>query len=141
MKKTAKYLALTAILIAFSLSSVLAEKIAEAQLKTSAFCGSCKTKIEKSVNKLDGVMNSNLNLESKVLTVKYDSDKLKLDDIRAKIKKVGYEADLVDGSTNNNSVKKASKCCDTKSDSKTDAKCCDTKSDSKTDGKCCDSKK
>ena len=118
MKKTAKILALAAIMIAFSFSSILAEKIAEAQLKTSAHCGSCKTKIEKTVNKLDGVMNSSLDLESNILTVKYDSDKLKLDDIRAKIKKVGYEADLVDGNTTKTDTKKDGKCCDTKKDKK-----------------------
>lgn len=118
MKKTSNFLAIAAILIAFSFSSVLAEKIAEAQIKTSAHCGSCKTKIEKAVNKLDGVMDSNLDLESNLLTVKYDSDKLKLDDIRAKIKKVGYEADVVDGNTFKTTTKKDGKCCDTKMDKK-----------------------
>lgn len=118
MKKTAKFFALAAIMLAFSFSSLFAEQIAEAQIKTSAHCGSCKTKIEKTVNKLDGVMNSSLDLESKILTVKYDSDKLKLDDIRAKIKKVGYEADLVDANAPKTEVKKDSKCCDTKKDKK-----------------------
>lgn len=118
MKKTAKFFALAAIMIAFSISSILAEKITEAQLKTSAHCGSCKTKIEKAVNKLDGVTNSSLDLESNILTVKYDSDKLKLDDIRAKIKKVGYEADIVDGNATKTEAKKDGKCCDTKKDKK-----------------------
>jgi len=118
MKKLAKFYALWAILVAFSISSVFAEKIAEAQIKTSAHCGSCKTKIEKAVNKLDGILESNLDLESNILTVKYDSDKVKLDDIRAKIKKVGYEADLVDANSTKSPTKKDGKCCDTKKDKK-----------------------
>lgn len=118
MIKTLKTFALTLIFVSFSLSYAFANKIAEAQIKTSAHCGSCKTKIEKSVNKLDGVIQSNLDLDSKIITVKYDSDKLSVDDIRARIKKVGYEADLVDGSTTTTETKKDGKCCDTKKDKK-----------------------
>lgn len=117
MKKFAKFITLSAILVALTISSVLAEKIAEAQIKTSAHCGSCKTKIEKAVNKLDGILKSDLDLDSKILTVKYDAEKIKLGDIQAKIKKVGYEADLVDGNSKPE-TKKSSKCCDTKSDKK-----------------------
>lgn len=125
MKQLAKFFALTAIMIAFTISSVLANTITEVQLKTNAHCGSCKSKIEKSVNKLDGVLSSKLDLESNVLTVKFNSEKVKLDDIRAKIKKTGYDADLVDNTQNKPEVKKDKKCCD----SKKDKKCCDNKKD------------
>lgn len=117
MNKIAKLLFLSAILLTFSIASVWAEKIVEAQIKTNPSCESCKMKIEKAVNKLDGVIKSNLDLESKILTVKYDGDKVNLDIIRAKIRKVGYEADLVDGNTKTE-AKKSNKCCDSKLDKK-----------------------
>lgn len=81
----------------------------EVKIKTSAVCESCKARIEKVVNKMDGVVSSDLNLESKILTVKYDKTKISVDEIRNKIKDTGYDADQV--KKDERAYKKLPACC------------------------------
>jgi copper chaperone CopZ len=58
-------------------------------------CEGCKTKITRSLNKVDGVSNIDIDLESKLITVTYDSEKATVEQILAAIKKAGYEPELV----------------------------------------------
>lgn len=58
-------------------------------------CEGCKTKITRSLNKVDGVSNIDIDLETKLITVIYDSDKATVEQILAAIKKAGYEPELV----------------------------------------------
>ncbi len=67
----------------------------ECQIKTSAHCGSCKTTIENGLNKVDGVKSSTLNLEDKVVTVKYDPAKTDPDKLKSEVASLGYTADVV----------------------------------------------
>ena len=64
-------------------------------IKTSAQCGSCKSAIEKAVNNVDGVKSSNLDLETKIVTVKYDVEKTNVDALKSAIVNIGYDADDV----------------------------------------------
>lgn len=64
-------------------------------IKTSAQCGSCKSAIEKAVNNVDGVKSSNLDLETKIVTVKYDVEKTNVDALKSAIVNIGYDADEV----------------------------------------------
>jgi copper chaperone CopZ len=81
----------------------------EVKIKTSAVCESCKARIEKVVNKMEGVVNSDLNLEDKVLTVNYDKTKINVDEIRNKIRDTGYNADEV--KKDERAYKKLPGCC------------------------------
>lgn len=63
------------------------------KIKTSAMCDMCKNRIELVVNNLDGVKKSLLSLDTKIIKVKYDADKLSETDIRAAIADAGYDAD------------------------------------------------
>ena len=67
----------------------------ECQIKTSAHCGSCKTTIEKGLNKASGVESSALNLEDKVVTVKYDPSRTDPDKLKDVVASLGYNADIV----------------------------------------------
>lgn len=67
----------------------------ECQLKTSAHCGHCKTTIETGLNKADGVESSTLNLEDKIVTVKYDPSKTDPDKLKNVVASLGYNADVV----------------------------------------------
>jgi periplasmic mercuric ion binding protein len=67
----------------------------ECQIKTSAHCGSCKSTIEKGLNKASGVESSALNLEDKVVTVKYDPSKTDPDKLKDVVASLGYNADIV----------------------------------------------
>ena len=55
-------------------------------------CASCATRIQKVVNKMDGVDEASVNLASENMNVKYDSRKTSIDDIEKVVKKAGYEA-------------------------------------------------
>ncbi|KAB8129002.1 copper-translocating P-type ATPase [Gracilibacillus oryzae] len=56
---------------------------------TGMTCAACSTRIEKVLNKMDGV-EAQVNLTTEKATVDYDSEKITLEDITEKISKVGY---------------------------------------------------
>jgi len=55
-------------------------------------CEKCKVTIEKSVS-VDGVVEKDWNMESKLMTVKYDTTKISLNGIQQLIAKAGYDND------------------------------------------------
>lgn len=65
----------------------------KAEIKTSAVCEMCKATIEKAMFRVKGVKMSSLNVDTKMLTVIYDSKLTTLDKIRTAINNVGYDAD------------------------------------------------
>nr|WP_138417303.1 heavy metal translocating P-type ATPase [Aquibacillus sediminis] len=56
---------------------------------TGMTCAACSTRIEKSLNKMDGV-SANVNLAMEKATIDYDEDKVTPEDISARINKLGY---------------------------------------------------
>lgn len=68
------------------------------KIKTDAVCCECKDRIEGNVVKLKGVKNAVLNLEDKILTVTYNSDKVSATDIKKAVTDTGYSADEIAGS-------------------------------------------
>ena len=81
----------------------------KATIQTSAECGSCKTRLEETLNYTKGVKFAELNLADKKLTVGYNPKKISLDDIRKIISETGYDADKV--KANPKSVEKLPACC------------------------------
>lgn len=59
---------------------------------TGMTCSACAVKIEKKLNKLDGIKNAVVNLATENAKVSYDSDKVKADDIINAIESLGYHA-------------------------------------------------
>lgn len=55
-------------------------------------CSSCVQAIERTLNKLDGVVEANVNLATEKLFISYDSSTLKVSDIKKAIEKAGYRA-------------------------------------------------
>ncbi len=78
----------------FALTFVLSAEVSESKILTNAFCGGCKAKIEKAVKKIKGINEANLDLETKILHVKFDDSKTNTDKIIDKIKSIGYEATI-----------------------------------------------
>ena len=62
---------------------------------TGMTCANCVATIERNLKKLDGVQEANVNLSSERATVMFDSKKLVLDDIVARVRRAGY--DVADG--------------------------------------------
>ena len=91
MKKIVSTLALIAL---FFVSTTFAQKkTEEIKIQTSAQCEMCKTRIETAMAYEKGVVNSDLNLVDKVLTVTYKPGKTTPEKIRKAINAVGYDAD------------------------------------------------
>ncbi|MCF8417062.1 MAG: heavy-metal-associated domain-containing protein [Crocinitomicaceae bacterium] len=78
-------------------------------IQTSAECGDCKDRIEEMLNYTKGIKFSELDLETKKLTVKYSTKKISLAEIKTKLSELGYDADEV--KSNPESVKKLPLCC------------------------------
>lgn len=54
-------------------------------------CAACAQRIEKTVRKVSGVNQANVNLASEKLFVEYDSDSVDLSAVKAAVTKIGYE--------------------------------------------------
>lgn len=72
-----------------------AQKLETVKIKTSAVTNICKAKVEKAVNSKKGVESAVLNLDSKIVEVKYNPGITNPDEIRKTISKSGYNADNV----------------------------------------------
>jgi copper chaperone CopZ len=76
----------------------------------------CKERIEKRLNKLEGVISSDVDYEKKVTTVEYDTELISLDDIREEISDIGYDADKV--KKDERAYKRLHNCCKLPEDQK-----------------------
>ncbi|GAA4456146.1 hypothetical protein GCM10023189_24950 [Nibrella saemangeumensis] len=90
------------------------DKEKEVKIKTSAICEMCKERIERNLAFEKGVKESNLNLDDKVVTVKYNPKKTDAAKIKANISKSGYDADEI--TADEKGYNKLPSCC--KKDSK-----------------------
>ena len=108
-----------ALVLTISLANITARAEANTktvEIKTSAVCEDCKTRIEKAVNKLEGVEKSNLDLETKIVTVSYNPSKVNVDKIKTSISKAGYSADEV--KADKKAQNKLPSCCKVKPEGK-----------------------
>lgn len=97
------------ILIFFSISLFAKEDPTTIKLKTSAVCGMCKRKIEKNLAYETGIQDVNLDVATKILTVKFDPKKTNVKTIKKIVSDTGYDAD--DVPANSNAYDKLSSCC------------------------------
>jgi periplasmic mercuric ion binding protein len=79
------------------------------KIKTSAVCGMCKRKIEKNLVFEKGIEDVNLDIPSKIVTVKFNSKKTSIAEIKKIIANTGYDADEV--TSNPEAYEKLSSCC------------------------------
>ena len=79
------------------------------KINTSAECGTCEKILEDHLNYVKGILYADLDVETKVLVVKYNAKKTSLEKIKEEISHLGYDADEVKA----NAVKQNSlpKCC------------------------------
>ena len=56
-------------------------------------CGMCKSTIEKSLKSTEGVKSAKWNVETKKMTVKFDTEKTSLDVIKKTIATAGYDTE------------------------------------------------
>lgn len=76
----------------------------EVSIQTNAICGSCQNRIETALYKVSGVKSATLDLDTKVVTIKYKTSKTDPDALRQVIVDAGYDADTLkanEGARNN----------------------------------------
>lgn len=84
----------TILLFLLSLStSIFAQKATVVSIQTNAQCGDCKERIETALNQSKGVVYAELNLETKVVEIKYNSKKTDVATLKKKLTLIGYDAD------------------------------------------------
>lgn len=72
-------------------------------------CSSCKNKIETYLKRYDGITSVNVDYKKKETTVKYVSDRINEEEIKAAIANAGYDANEV--TANPDSYKRLPECC------------------------------
>jgi periplasmic mercuric ion binding protein len=113
--------------------NVQAKESKEVKLQTTAKCADCKVKIEKGLKKVKGVETATLNLDDKIVTVKYDPTKTDETKIKGKLADLGYSPD--------SPADKQHKCSDSKAGCKdSKAGCKDSKAGCKEAKKCGENK-
>lgn len=55
-------------------------------------CAACSTRIQKSLSRMAGIADANVNLTTEAGVIEYDPNVVSVEDIMAKVKKLGYEA-------------------------------------------------
>ena len=107
MKKT---IAAILILVFIGSTNLFAQKHTQSiSIQTSAQCEMCKTTIEKALAYEKGVVSSELNMETKEVSVKYKSKKTSPEKIRKALTEIGYDAD--DLTANKKAYSKLPNCC------------------------------
>lgn len=81
------------IITLITISFTVKAQVEKVNIKTSAICEMCKYAIERDLAFEKGIKTADLDLETKVLTVKFSTKKTTADRIRERITKVGYNAD------------------------------------------------
>jgi len=100
------------ILISFLLllgMPVVAQKTMVIQIQTSAQCGDCKERIETALNQSKGVVYAELNLETKIVEVKFKTAKTDKAHLQSVLVNIGYQAD--DKKANPEALKALPLCC------------------------------
>ncbi|MCK9205112.1 MAG: heavy-metal-associated domain-containing protein [Bacteroidales bacterium] len=85
------------------------KKVETVKIKTSAVCPQCKDRIEGGLAFEKGVKDISLDLETKIVTIKYNTKSVTPDDLRRKISNLGYDADSIPA--NKKAYEKLPACC------------------------------
>jgi periplasmic mercuric ion binding protein len=85
------------IIISFIIPSLTIELSAseKTEFKVYGACGMCESRIEKAAKSVDGVTSADWSQETKVLTLTYNAEKEKLDDVHKKIAEAGHDTEKV----------------------------------------------
>ncbi len=99
MKNIMSLMMMVLVLVSCAVSEGGSEGKVTAKIMTNAECGMCKEKIEGGLNFEKGIVFAELDVPSKVVTVKFKNDVITLDKIRVIISELGYDADEVKANT------------------------------------------
>jgi len=106
-----KILTIAATLITLSISANAQIKAVQTvKISTpTVHCEMSKAKIENYLNRYDGISSINVNVKRKETTVKFISDRINIEEIKAAISTTGYDAAEIPALED--AYKKLPKCC------------------------------
>ena len=76
----------------FTMASAQTEK--KETFKVAGNCGMCETRIEKAAKSVDGVYSADWDKETKMIEVKYDSDKVEIHKVHMAVAKAGHDTKM-----------------------------------------------
>ena len=101
---------LSFVLAGFTTVSSAQVKVVTAKIKTpNALCEACKTRIESYLRRVDGMSFVDVNYRKGETTVKYQTDRTDIEQIKTDISNLGYDAD--DVPANEDAYKRLPKTC------------------------------
>lgn len=69
--------------------------LVEVKITTSAVCDMCKERIENGLFTQKGIVEANLDVATKIVTIKFRSNKTSVEVLRKYISSIGYSADEI----------------------------------------------
>lgn len=93
-KPMIKYIFTFVFVLAFALMSMAQDNLKTANIKTGFHCPNGKALLEKELVKIDGVKEVTASMETKVVSIKYDSSILDEKQLIIAIEKVGYPTEF-----------------------------------------------
>jgi copper chaperone CopZ len=96
--------------MAFTTASAQTKPIQTVKISTPTVqCGMCKTRIESTLKRYDGIMTVNVNYKKKETTVKFITDRINEEFIKTAIANIGYDANEIAATPD--SYNMLPKCC------------------------------
>ena len=81
-------------LVFITVTTVTAQTEKKETFKVAGNCGMCETRIEKAATSVDGVLSADWDKETKMIDVKFDSDKVDTHKVHMAIAKVGHDTKM-----------------------------------------------
>jgi len=81
-------------LVFITVTTVTAQTEKTEKFEVAGNCGMCETRIEKAAKSVDGVLSADWDKETKMIEVKYDSDKVDIQKVDMAIAKVGHDTEM-----------------------------------------------
>jgi copper chaperone CopZ len=105
-----KIILMSLVLAGFATVSSGQVKVVQSKIKTpNALCEACKVRIESYLKRVDGIVYVDVNYRKGETTVKYQIDRMDIEQIKTGISNLGYDAD--DVPANEDSYKRLPKTC------------------------------
>ncbi len=81
-------------LVFFTVITVTAQTEKKETFKVAGNCGMCETRIENAATSVDGVLAADWDKETKMIDVKFDSEKVDTHKVHMAIAKVGHDTKM-----------------------------------------------
>ena len=81
-------------LVFITVTTVTAQTEKTEKFEVAGNCGMCETRIENAATSVDGVLSADWDKETKMIEVKYNSDKVTIQKVDMAIAKVGHDTEM-----------------------------------------------